>query len=66
MERTITKSGNYCGNELTEGTKVYDFGGCTYGCIDWHSGYAVTLNPDGSGPFFEVPYEVLDPRPRGV
>jgi hypothetical protein len=64
MERTVTKSGNYCGTKVKKGQKVYDFGGCTYGCIDWNHGVPMTLNANGDGPFFEMPYEALDPIPR--
>lgn len=42
--------------EIKEGTKVYEFTGCTYGCVG--DGIAVSFAPDG--PFCEVPeYAIL-------
>ena len=40
------------------GAIVYKFYGPTYGCIT-PQGVAVTLNENGDGPFFEVPYNCV-------
>jgi hypothetical protein len=36
------------------GTVMYIFGGCTYGCIS-PNGTAMTLDPNGTAPFVEIP-----------
>ena len=44
--------------DLPKGSIVFEYGGCTYGCIS-SNGIAVTLKPDKT-PFFEVPKTLLD------
>lgn len=54
------------------GATVYEFSGCTYGlCGDDERATgaehkAVTLNSDGSGPFFTVPVAYLSSPPPDV
>jgi hypothetical protein len=42
--------------DCVKGTTVYEYKGCTYGCID--KGIAVSL-VEGETPFFEVPLDAL-------
>lgn len=49
---TLTPAEGFRGR-TEAGVSVYAFTNCTYGCIS-EEGQAVTLNPDGTGPFFEV------------
>jgi hypothetical protein len=46
------------GGPLKEGTTVYRFTKPTYGAVDE---FAVTLNEDRDYPFFEVPYDSVEP-----
>jgi hypothetical protein len=51
LKRDLNESWN-AGSKA--GDTVYQFWGCTYGCIS-PGGVAVTRNPSGDYPFFEVP-----------
>lgn len=42
--------------DIEVGEKVYEYLGCTYGCIS--SGQAVSFEP-GKTPFFEIPRNAL-------
>lgn len=42
--------------DLTKGNAVYEYEGCTYGCVD--SGIAVTDEPHAL-PFYEVPADAV-------
>lgn len=53
------------------GTKCYEFKGHDYGCaredthgtgVPWIS---MTLNANGTGPFFTAPWSERDPKPEG-
>ena len=44
---------------VNKGDIVYEFGGCTYGCIE--EGVAVSKEKDKS-PFFEVPWNAVRER----
>ncbi len=54
------------------GTKCYEFHGHDYGCAREDTMYSgvshisMTLNEDGSGPYFTIPLEDLDPMPTPV
>lgn len=55
LSRDVTKAEcPWLDADLSAGTEVYRFDGCTYGCIG--SGIAVTRQP-GELPFFEVPHD---------
>lgn len=58
LNRNVTQ--NEClwlENNLMKGTKVYEYLGCTYGCIG--DGEAVSLEPDQT-PFMEIPLDAID------
>lgn len=58
LNRNVTKKECYWLDEdLLKGTVVYEYGGCTYGCIS-SNGIAVTKKPD-KAPFFEVPLDAI-------
>ena len=46
----------WLGTRIEEGTRVYPYKGCTYGCVG--AGVAVTLVRDKT-PFFELPRDAL-------
>lgn len=59
INRKITKEEcHWLDEDIEEGTIVYEFLGCTYGCIT-NSGIAVTLDINGGYPFFEVPIDSI-------
>jgi len=59
INRTLSKEVYpWLNNDVEEGTVVQRFKKCTYGCIG--DGVAVTRNPDGDYPFFEVPADCLE------
>lgn len=43
--------------DIEEGTVVYEYSGCTYGCCG--DGRPVTMEP-GQTPFFEMPEDALE------
>lgn len=45
---------------VVAGSKVFLFTGATYGCIG--NGHAVSFKPNNEGPFFEVPFDAIDPQ----
>jgi len=47
--------------DVPKGTRVYRYGGVTYGCIG-PDGIAVTAEP-GALPFFELPRGAVSPTP---
>jgi len=61
------KPSEACGMRLKKGDIVWEFGGCTYGCIS-RGGIAVMLKLSPSGksygedcpPFFEVPQNAVE------
>ena len=54
VTRDITRTEcHWLDNDVKAGTKVYEYCGCTYGCVT-PNGTAVALNPDQT-PFFELP-----------
>ncbi len=54
LNRTVTKEEcDWLDQNLPQGTELYLYEGCTYGCIS-ETGVAVTREPDTT-PFFEVP-----------
>jgi len=58
LNRDVTqKECRWLDEDLKEGTIVYQFFGCTYGCVD--SGVPVTLEQDKT-PFNEVPWDAVD------
>jgi hypothetical protein len=46
----------WLGQNLKKGKVVYEFNGCTYGCIA--SGIAVSDKPDAN-PFYEIPHNAV-------
>jgi len=50
-----TEECHWLRNDIPKGTVVFEYTGCTYGCID--SGVAVSMT--GGTPFFELPYDAL-------
>ena len=51
---------NWLDGTVAEGTTVYPCYKPTYGCINGLEGRAVTLDPDGGYPFFQMPYSALE------
>lgn len=47
---------NFLGRDVAAGETFEEFDGCTYGCIDWANGVALT-SPSGS--FFEFPRDAV-------
>lgn len=59
LTRDVTKEEcHWLDEDRKKGTIVYEYVGHTYGCISPH-GIAVTSNPDGDIPFFELPHTAL-------
>lgn len=57
LNRDVTpKECPWLARTIRAGERVYDYHGCTYGCIA--SGRAVTFE-DGKTPFFELPRDAL-------
>lgn len=57
LTRTVTREEcPWLDADLPEGTTVYNYTGCTYGCISWQ-GKAVSI--EENGPFLEVPRSAL-------
>ena len=55
--RRVTKTEcHWLDEDLPAGIKVYEYRGCTYGCIG--AGIAVTLEPNKT-PFFEIPRDAV-------
>jgi hypothetical protein len=52
---TADERNNCAGRPLALGEVLYEFKGNTYGCCDLLGGVAVTEDPQGGNPFFEVP-----------
>lgn len=52
-----TQECDWLDEEIKKGTTVYEFHGCTYGCVS-PGGVAVTLE-DGKAPFFEIPADSI-------
>jgi hypothetical protein len=44
--------------ETKQGAIMYDFHGCTYGCIG--DGIALTFDSAGGNPFIEIPYDAFE------
>lgn len=57
VNRDLSEKENYSGRAIKKGETVYEYRGCTYGCIGPY-GVAVTFEPDKE-PFFEVPDDSL-------
>lgn len=58
VSRNVTKEEcSWLEENIEEGTDVFSYNGCTYGCIS-HSGIAVSLI-ENEGPFFELPKNAL-------
>lgn len=59
-KRVITKDEcPWLDENIPKGTTVYEYCGCTYGCVD--SGIPVTFK-DGETPFFEIPKDSVTPE----
>ena len=66
-EHTMKKASSSAGHPV--GTVCYEFHGHDYGCsredteFSGVSHISMTLNADGSGPYFTIPVEDLEPMP---
>lgn len=50
--------GNWLPHIFLPGDILWEYNGCTYGCIDWEKGIAVSESPNKT-PFFEFPLDAL-------
>lgn len=44
---------------VAEGTVMFPYHGCTYGCIDHSAGRAMSLE-ENAPPFWQMPYDALE------
>lgn len=61
FEVTRTVTGVECpwlSKPFTKGETVYEYRGCTYGCINWQDGLAVSREP-GQTPFHQIPRDAI-------
>lgn len=58
LMRDLSEQENYGPSPLKTGDLVYEYLGCTYGCIG-EGGEAVSRNP-GKDPFEEVPEDAIE------
>lgn len=55
---------HWISDPIEAGTTMYDYTGCTYGCVS-HEGRALTHDPNGGTPFLEIPNDAFIHLPNG-